>query len=218
MNADSPTLWTIHELVERVGRALSGGYQGASSGRIRDVPDLRTTRYYTTLGLLDRPAEMRGGPPFTDRGTCSSSWRSRSCRQAASPWSRFRSGWPVRRTRRSTSWPARSSGREMYPQVPRDEHHDAVVLEVQARRDRDTSQRSGTGRAFAGFRTRPGYRESRDAPAPGHRPGPSCHAPPAMLRTDRSEQLAAIREAAKPLIHLLSERRLIPITLEGRRR
>ena len=60
MNADSPTLWTIHELVERVGRALSGGYHGASSGRIRDVPDLRTTRYYTTLGLLDRPAEMRG--------------------------------------------------------------------------------------------------------------------------------------------------------------
>jgi DNA-binding transcriptional MerR regulator len=27
---------------------------------VRDVPDLRTIRYYTTLGLLDRPAAMRG--------------------------------------------------------------------------------------------------------------------------------------------------------------
>jgi DNA-binding transcriptional MerR regulator len=27
---------------------------------VRDLPDLRTVRYYTTLGLLDRPAAMRG--------------------------------------------------------------------------------------------------------------------------------------------------------------
>ena len=35
-------------------------YGGQQSGRVRDVPDLRTIRYYTTLGLLDKPAEMRG--------------------------------------------------------------------------------------------------------------------------------------------------------------
>ncbi|MGH7199711.1 MAG: MerR family transcriptional regulator, partial [Planctomycetaceae bacterium] len=35
-------------------------YNGQASGRVRDVPDKRTIRYYTTLGLLDRPAEMRG--------------------------------------------------------------------------------------------------------------------------------------------------------------
>jgi DNA-binding transcriptional MerR regulator len=53
--------WTIDELSERVALALQGpGYDGVSSGRVRDVPDLRTIRYYTTLGLLDRPAEMRG--------------------------------------------------------------------------------------------------------------------------------------------------------------
>ena len=41
--------------------ALGGpGYEGVPSGRVRDVPDLRTIRYYTTLGLLDRPAAMRG--------------------------------------------------------------------------------------------------------------------------------------------------------------
>ena len=39
---------------------MGPGYEGVPSGRVRDVPDLRTIRYYTTLGLLDRPAAMRG--------------------------------------------------------------------------------------------------------------------------------------------------------------
>jgi DNA-binding transcriptional MerR regulator len=53
-------LWTIEELGGRVAAVLATGYGGVPSGRVRDVPDLRTIRYYTTLGLLDRPAEMRG--------------------------------------------------------------------------------------------------------------------------------------------------------------
>lgn len=53
-------LWTIEELSARVAEALSVGYKGVPSNRVRDVPDLRTIRYYTTLGLLDRPAAMRG--------------------------------------------------------------------------------------------------------------------------------------------------------------
>jgi DNA-binding transcriptional MerR regulator len=54
-------LWTIDELSERVAVALGqGDYGGVSSGRVRDVPDSRTIRYYTTLGILDRPAAMRG--------------------------------------------------------------------------------------------------------------------------------------------------------------
>ncbi len=61
MKNGDETYWTIDELGERVAEALSGpGYEGVSSGRVRDVPDLRTIRYYTTLGLLDRPAAMRG--------------------------------------------------------------------------------------------------------------------------------------------------------------
>ncbi len=60
MADDAGTLWTIDELRERVERSLSIGYGGVPSGRIRDIPDLRTIRYYTTLGLLDRPADMRG--------------------------------------------------------------------------------------------------------------------------------------------------------------
>jgi DNA-binding transcriptional MerR regulator len=61
MKNGDETVWTIDELGERVAEALGGpGYDGVPSGRVRDVPDLRTIRYYTTLGLLDRPAAMRG--------------------------------------------------------------------------------------------------------------------------------------------------------------
>ena len=53
-------LWTLDELCDRVERALAVDYPGQASGRVRNVPDRRTIRYYTTLGLIDRPAEMRG--------------------------------------------------------------------------------------------------------------------------------------------------------------
>jgi hypothetical protein len=53
-------LWTIDELSARVAEALAAGYPGQSSGRVREVPDRRTIRWYTTIGLLDRPAAMRG--------------------------------------------------------------------------------------------------------------------------------------------------------------
>ncbi|GAA4214522.1 MerR family transcriptional regulator [Actinocatenispora rupis] len=52
--------WTIDELVELVGTALSRGYGGATSGRVRDLPDRRAVRWYTTIGLVDRPGAMRG--------------------------------------------------------------------------------------------------------------------------------------------------------------
>src|SRR5271155_3748782 len=61
MKNGNDSFWTIDELSEQVAESLQGpGYDGVSSGRVRDVPDLRTIRYYTTLGLLDRPAAMRG--------------------------------------------------------------------------------------------------------------------------------------------------------------
>lgn len=53
-------LWPLDELAERVGAALARAPVDQRSGRIRDVPDARTIRYYTTLGLLDRAAEFRG--------------------------------------------------------------------------------------------------------------------------------------------------------------
>jgi DNA-binding transcriptional MerR regulator len=60
MSAPLDHLWTIEELGTRVALALSVDYEGQSNGRVRGVPDQRTIRYYTTLGLIDRPAAMRG--------------------------------------------------------------------------------------------------------------------------------------------------------------
>ncbi|TCN41144.1 MerR-like DNA binding protein [Kribbella orskensis] len=52
-------LWTLGELAERVEAALAD-YPGQVNGRVRAVPDGRVIRWYTTIGLVDRPAEMRG--------------------------------------------------------------------------------------------------------------------------------------------------------------
>jgi DNA-binding transcriptional MerR regulator len=52
--------WTLGELAERVRAALAVGYSGQRSGRVRDVPDARGIRYYTTLGLVDRPTVLHG--------------------------------------------------------------------------------------------------------------------------------------------------------------
>jgi DNA-binding transcriptional MerR regulator len=51
----SDALFTLDELCAQVALALAENYEGAPNDRIRDMPDRRTIRYYTTLGLLDRP-------------------------------------------------------------------------------------------------------------------------------------------------------------------
>jgi DNA-binding transcriptional MerR regulator len=56
--SDAP--WTLDELSERVDAALSVDYDGQPSGRVRVVPDRRSIRWYTTIGLVDRPAAHRG--------------------------------------------------------------------------------------------------------------------------------------------------------------
>ena len=53
-------MWTIDELVERVREALEAEYPGAPNARVRDVPDRRAIRWYTTIGLVDKPLGMRG--------------------------------------------------------------------------------------------------------------------------------------------------------------
>src|SRR5947208_15895168 len=53
-------LWTLEQLSDRVSDALAVDYDGQPSGRVREVPNGRTIRWYTTIGLVDRPAVMRG--------------------------------------------------------------------------------------------------------------------------------------------------------------
>ncbi|EMI42076.1 MerR family transcriptional regulator [Rhodopirellula sp. SWK7] len=51
----------IADLRTLVALALKqADYVPTASARVRAVPDTRTIRYYTTLGLVDRPKQMRG--------------------------------------------------------------------------------------------------------------------------------------------------------------
>jgi DNA-binding transcriptional MerR regulator len=57
--------WTLEELADRVAAVLERdgsddeGGAAQSNGRVREIPDGRTIRWYQTTGLVDRPA-MRG--------------------------------------------------------------------------------------------------------------------------------------------------------------
>jgi hypothetical protein len=64
---DDAGLWTLEQLSERVADALAVDYDGQPSGRVREVPTGRTIRWYTTIGLVDRPAELRGRTAFYTR-------------------------------------------------------------------------------------------------------------------------------------------------------
>ena len=59
MSSTAPLL-TLPDLVAAVPALLVGVYEGVRNGRVRDLPDVRTIRWYQTLGLLDRPTESRG--------------------------------------------------------------------------------------------------------------------------------------------------------------
>ncbi|MBR7838067.1 MerR family transcriptional regulator [Actinospica durhamensis] len=59
MTGPDPAAWTIEQLSELVAEALSADHRQVN-GRVRQVPDVRTIRWYTSIGLLDRPGAMRG--------------------------------------------------------------------------------------------------------------------------------------------------------------
>ncbi|MGH8881250.1 MAG: MerR family transcriptional regulator [Stackebrandtia sp.] len=52
--------WPIGELARRVAAALAVGYDGPGNARVRGVPDVRSIRWYATIGLLDKPTAFRG--------------------------------------------------------------------------------------------------------------------------------------------------------------
>ncbi|REE97926.1 MerR family transcriptional regulator [Thermomonospora umbrina] len=53
------TQWTITELAETATAAL-GDAPVRVNGRVRDVPNTRLIRWYTTIGLMDPPSGRRG--------------------------------------------------------------------------------------------------------------------------------------------------------------
>jgi DNA-binding transcriptional MerR regulator len=52
--------YTIAELADASAAALDALGIAARNGQVRDRPDARTVRYYSSLGLVDRPADMTG--------------------------------------------------------------------------------------------------------------------------------------------------------------
>lgn len=52
--------YTLAELADVSAAALDALGIEARNGQVRDRPDTRTIRYYSALGLVDRPAEMSG--------------------------------------------------------------------------------------------------------------------------------------------------------------
>lgn len=52
--------WTLRELAAEVAAQLERNYAAGDNGQVRAVPDERSIRYYTTLGLIDRPGAMKG--------------------------------------------------------------------------------------------------------------------------------------------------------------
>lgn len=57
-------VFPLDELTARVATELDRLNIVQANGQVSVVPDARTLRYYTTLGLLDRPAEVRGRRSF----------------------------------------------------------------------------------------------------------------------------------------------------------
>lgn len=57
--------WTLQELTTEAAARLAA-LPPPKNGQVRAVPDERTIRYYAALGLLDRPAAMRGRTALYD--------------------------------------------------------------------------------------------------------------------------------------------------------
>ena len=193
------------------------GYAGTPSGRVRDVPDLRTIRYYTTMGLLDRPAEMRGrtalyGPRHLLQLVAVKKLQARGLslsqiQQEMTGATDAMLSVPGRRV----AVPVAGDGPASSPATST---HGAGVLEGQACVDRDaTSARPRESRQRGADATvLPGIPSRL---APGHPPRRECHAPAGPGAGHRSEQLAEIREAAAPLLRCLREHQLIQPTPKG---
>ena len=59
--------YRIDELAERAATALVASGTVPPSARVSALPDRRMLRYYTTIGLLDRPVEIRGRTAYYGR-------------------------------------------------------------------------------------------------------------------------------------------------------
>ncbi len=212
------SLLTIDQLAAKVAEALSGEALPGQNGRVREVPDVRTLRYYTTIGLLDRPAEMRGRTALYGRrhllqlvavkrlqakGLSLTEVQARLINASTRELSRLAQlpkDYEIASAPLTTPEPERNPSREQLPS-PSTPSQSALPFWKQSQATLETNQHQETN---------PGSEET-----PGSTP---LHAIPlaegaAILlgarRPPDGDDLEAIRVAAQPLLKLLARRRLL---------
>jgi len=212
MRERHPRLWTIDELGVKTAEALAIDYDGPPNDRVRDVPDRRTIRYYTTLGLIDRAAEMRGrtayyGPRHLLQLVAIK--RLQASGLSLAEVQRQLLGLTDARLADIAKVPAEvtapGSAALETPHVPaRPRSDDPAFWKVDPAPAPETSKRAGQKAAKA--------RATADATTP-HLQGIRLDADATLLiaasRPVNAEEIEAIQKAAEPLLRLLSKRRLI---------
>jgi DNA-binding transcriptional MerR regulator len=220
MMARHEPFWTIAELSAQVALALAVDYTGAPNGRVRDVPDRRTIRYYTTLGLLDRPAAMRGrtalyGPRHLLQLVAIKRLQARGLPLAEIQQQLL--GQPSAALRRlarlPANWEAQAPAGAAAP-VPEARRAEAFWRELpdahaqlggQAATEREAvSSASDTSRADV-----PDREPSQAIPVQGIRLADAALLVLTPLRPVENDDIEAIRAAAAPLLQLLKARRLL---------
>lgn len=219
--------WTISELAATAAAALSGEPVQVN-GRIRDLPNERMIRWYTTIGLVD--------PPLTRRGRTALYGR-RHLLQLIAIKRRQAAGQTIAQiqveltgaTDRTLEHIARLPGRtpaETPPAAPA-ETPPGTPIETPALRPRFwAGPARGLAAADGHATTRPSFPEEdpaveRTSDDDLSRDGVVVHgvrlAPGALLLLDRNaptaptaDDLAALRVAARPLLEALRSRGLLP--------
>jgi DNA-binding transcriptional MerR regulator len=198
---------TLPELVEALAGLLASGYVGARSGRIRDLPDARTIRWYQTLAMVDRPTAFRGRTALYGR---------HHLLQLAAIKKLQSSGFPLADIQRGLAGKndaelARSAGVTM-------KDADRVVERVALARSKSAA--STLAAAVAGFREVHAYRDSafwKASPATTPEPAPVPPAPSGMQSASLGDagmllwngreltaaERAALAQLAGPLVAFL---------------
>jgi len=206
--------WTINELVEEVEQRIAA-LPKPQNGQVRAVPDDRTIRYYGTIGLIDRPAAMRGRTALYNRKHVAQVVAIKRLQTMGRSLAEIQALWPtlddatlsrMSGIELATATKSRATRKEFWKKPPA---HD-VDREV----DRDTA---------------PAPVRAATPPTAARTPAP--HAP-AELRVELAPNIslsiamsddlaisladvAAIRAAAAPLIAELARRRLAMHAEEG---
>ncbi|GAA3802405.1 hypothetical protein GCM10022226_22780 [Sphaerisporangium flaviroseum] len=198
--------WTIGELAERAASTL-GPTSQRPNGRVRDVPNERVIRWYTTIGLLD--------PPLTRRGRIALYGR-RHLLQLIAVKRRQADGRSIADIQAELAG-ATDTTLETIARIPAEtmrapggaesdgDHRAAAVAALPPARPRFWAERPAVVPSLA-----------RDGSSPGPHPAGLVHglrlAPGVTLmlegRAPSSDDIAALQEAAAPLLAVLRDRGL----------